>query len=103
MRPFEVLQTGAWDNVAESIEMFSGSLMRLSDVKALQGGATLREFLVNGFVMDDQRLKDPKGWDYFDELLARIRFVRELSQPSERCRIIPSRVKLGIRLELGLC
>lgn len=33
----------------------------------------LREFLVKGFVMDDQRLKDPKGWDYFDELLARNR------------------------------
>ena len=26
--------------------------------------------------MDDQRLKDPKGWDYFDELLARIREIR---------------------------
>lgn len=36
----------------------------------------LREFLVKGFVMDDQRLKDPKGWDYFDELLARIREIR---------------------------
>ncbi len=36
----------------------------------------LREFLVKGFVMDDQRLKDPKGWDYFDELLARIRDIR---------------------------
>lgn len=29
----------------------------------------LREYLVKGFVMDDQRLKDPQGWDYFDELL----------------------------------
>lgn len=36
----------------------------------------LREFLVKGFVMDDQRLKDPGGWDYFDELLARIREIR---------------------------
>lgn len=36
----------------------------------------LREFLVKGFVMDDQRLKDPRGWDYFDELLARIREIR---------------------------
>jgi hypothetical protein len=36
----------------------------------------LREFLVKGFVVDDQRLKDPKGWDYFDELLARIREIR---------------------------
>lgn len=36
----------------------------------------LREYLVKGFVMDDQRLKDPGGWDYFDELLARIREIR---------------------------
>jgi hypothetical protein len=36
----------------------------------------LREFLVKGFVMDDKRLKNPIGWDYFDELLARIREIR---------------------------
>lgn len=37
---------------------------------------TLREYLVKGFVMDDKRLKEPGGWDYFDELLARIREIR---------------------------
>lgn len=36
----------------------------------------LKEFLVKGFVMDDARLKDPRGWDHFDELLARIREIR---------------------------
>ncbi len=36
----------------------------------------LREFLIKGFVMDDERLKEPGGWDYFDELLARIRRIR---------------------------
>ena len=36
----------------------------------------LSEYLVKGFVMDDARLKDPGGWDYFDELLARIRDIR---------------------------
>ena len=36
----------------------------------------LREFIVKGFVMDDERLKNPGGWDYFDELLARIRDIR---------------------------
>lgn len=36
----------------------------------------LAEFLVKGFVIDDERLKDPQGWDYFDELLARIREIR---------------------------
>ncbi len=38
--------------------------------------AHLREYLVKGFVLDDERLKDPKGWDYFDELLQRIREIR---------------------------
>lgn len=38
--------------------------------------ARLSEFLVKGFVMDDERLKNPGGWDYFDELLARIREIR---------------------------
>jgi hypothetical protein len=36
----------------------------------------LHEYLVKGFVMDDARLKEPGGWDYFDELLARIRDIR---------------------------
>jgi hypothetical protein len=36
----------------------------------------LREYLVKGFVMDDARLKEPGGWDYFDELLERIREIR---------------------------
>ena len=37
----------------------------------------LKEYIVKGFVMDDERLKNPDGRpDYFDELLARIRDVR---------------------------
>lgn len=38
--------------------------------------ANLEEYLVKGFIMDDQRLREPGGWDYFDELLARIRDIR---------------------------
>lgn len=36
----------------------------------------LKEFLRKGFVIDDERLKNPAGWDYFDELLERIREIR---------------------------
>src|SRR5690554_363833 len=36
----------------------------------------LKELLLKGFVMDDERLKNPGGWDYFDELLERIRDIR---------------------------
>jgi len=36
----------------------------------------LEEYLVKGFVINDERLKEPGGWDYFDELLERIRDIR---------------------------
>lgn len=37
----------------------------------------LKEYLAKGFVMDDERLKNPDGRpDYFDEMLARIRDIR---------------------------
>ena len=37
----------------------------------------LKEYLIKGFVMDDERLKNPDGRpDYFDEMLARIRDIR---------------------------
>jgi len=41
--------------------------------------ARLNEYLVKGFTMDDERLKNPPGkghTDYFDELLERIRDIR---------------------------
>ncbi len=40
---------------------------------------TLREFMIKGFALDDERLKQGKtlfGKDYFDELLERIREIR---------------------------
>jgi hypothetical protein len=39
---------------------------------------TLREFIIKGFVLDDERLKQGRrfGKDYFDELLERIREIR---------------------------
>lgn len=37
----------------------------------------LQEYMIKGFVMDDERLKNPNGRvDHFDELLARIRDIR---------------------------
>ena len=37
---------------------------------------TLKEYLLKGFVMDDERLKNPDNSQYFDELLNRIRDIR---------------------------
>ena len=36
----------------------------------------LREYVVKGFALDDERLKQAGGGNYFDELLARIRDIR---------------------------
>jgi hypothetical protein len=37
---------------------------------------TLRDYLIKGFAIDDARMKEPGGLDYFDELLERIRDIR---------------------------
>ncbi len=45
----------------------------------------LKEYLLTGFVMDDERLKNPNGRpDYFDEMLARIRNIRASKSASTR-------------------
>jgi hypothetical protein len=36
----------------------------------------LKEYIVKGFAMDDERLKNADSWDYFDEWLERIRDIR---------------------------
>ena len=36
----------------------------------------LKEYLIKGFAMDDERLKNPQQWDYYDELIERIREIR---------------------------
>ena len=36
----------------------------------------LKEYIIKGFAMDDDRLKKADTWDYFDEWLARIRDIR---------------------------
>ncbi len=36
----------------------------------------LKEYIVKGYTMDDERLKEPGGGRYFEELLARIRDIR---------------------------
>jgi hypothetical protein len=45
----------------------------------------LNEYLVKGFTMDDERLKEMRhfGQDYFDELIQRIRDIRALVIPRQ--------------------
>ncbi len=81
---------------------------------------TLRESIVKGFVLDDERLKQGKqvfGKDYFDELLERIRekaaklvrFVPVSVLPKDTCPAPGARARNGqpagteINLAAGTC
>ena len=64
-----------------SLEMIMALGFRVRSVRGVQfrqwANQHLRDFLQKGFIIDDERLKNPDGRpDYFDELLARIRDIR---------------------------
>ena len=64
-----------------SLEMILAVGFRVRGVRGTQfrqwANMHLTEYLVKGFTMDDERLKNPDGRpDYFDELLLRIRDIR---------------------------
>ncbi len=64
-----------------SLEMILAIGFRVRSKRGTQfrqwANQNLKEYIVKGFVMDDERLKNPDGRpDYFDELLDRIRDIR---------------------------
>ena len=64
-----------------SLEMILAIGYRVRGIRGVQfrqwATQHLSEYLVKGFTMDDERLKNPDGRpDYFDELLERIRDIR---------------------------
>jgi hypothetical protein len=64
-----------------SLEMILAIGFRVRSKRGTQfrqwANQNLANYMVKGFVMDDERLKNPDGRpDYFDELLARIRDIR---------------------------
>ena len=64
-----------------SLEMILAVGYRVRSIRGVQfrqwATVHLSEYLVKGFVIDDERLKNPDGRpDYFDELLQRIRDIR---------------------------
>lgn len=64
-----------------SLDMILAIGFRVRGIRGTQfrkwANRNLKEYMVKGFVMDDERLKNPDGRpDYFDELLARIRDIR---------------------------
>ena len=85
IRKFRIVQDEAGRQVTREIEFYNLDVIisvgyRVKSVRGTQfriwATQRLREFLVKGFVMDDERLKDGRGPDYFDELLERIRGIR---------------------------
>lgn len=70
-----------YDVTFYSLEMIMAIGFRVRSKRGTQfriwANQHLTEYLVKGFTMDDERLKNPDGRpDYFDELLERIREIR---------------------------
>ena len=86
-RKIRVVQREGSRDVSREIDFYNLDAIisvgyRVNSVQATQfriwATQTLREFIIKGFVLDDERLKLNKrfGKDYFDELLERIREIR---------------------------
>jgi hypothetical protein len=87
IRNFRIVQREGARDVARNVEHYAldailavGYRVRSHRGTAFRQWATaqLRDLLVKGFVLDDERLKEGRtlGADYFDELLERIRDIR---------------------------
>ncbi|HRN55187.1 MAG TPA: virulence RhuM family protein [Agriterribacter sp.] len=87
IRKIRIVQKEGNRDVARDVDFFNLDAIiavgyRVNSYQATQfriwATKTLREFIIKGFVLDDERLKQGKrfGKDYFDELLERIREIR---------------------------
>lgn len=88
VREFRTVQKEGERNVTRSLEYYNLDAIisvgyRVNSAKATQfriwATKTLKEFIIKGFVMDDERLKQGQtvfGKDYFKELLQRVRSIR---------------------------
>ncbi len=87
IRKFRIVRREGSRDVAREIDFYNLDAIisvgyRVNSAQATQfriwATQTLREFILKGFVLDDERLKlnSRFGKDYFDELLERIREIR---------------------------
>ncbi|MCD4729182.1 MAG: virulence RhuM family protein [Bacteroidales bacterium] len=88
VRKIRTVQNEAGREVSRNLEFYNLDVIisvgyRVNSHQATQfriwATKTLKEFIIKGFVLDDERLKQGKklfGKDYFDELLERIREIR---------------------------
>jgi len=87
IRKFRIVQTEGSREVTREVDFYNLDAIiavgyRVNSHQATQfriwATKTLKEFIIKGFVLDDDRLKQGRrfGKDYFDELLERIREIR---------------------------
>ncbi len=87
IRKFRIVQKEGNRDVTRDVDFYKLEVIiavgyRVNSTEATQfriwATNTLKEFIIKGFILDDERLKQGKsfGKDYFDELLERIREIR---------------------------
>ncbi|MCZ0933315.1 MAG: virulence RhuM family protein [Oligoflexia bacterium] len=85
VRKFRTVQKEGLRSVTREVEHYNLDVIiavgyRVNSKRATQfriwATKILKEFIIKGFAMDDNRLKQSRKWDYFDEWLARIRDIR---------------------------
>lgn len=87
IRNFRIVQREGNRDVSREIDFYNLDAIiavgyRVNSFQATQfriwATKTLKEFIIKGFILDDERLKQGQyfGKDYFDELLERIREIR---------------------------
>jgi hypothetical protein len=87
IRNFRIVQKEGSRNISREVDFYNLDAIiavgyRVNSIEATRfriwATKTLREFIIKGFVLDDERLKQGKnfGKDYFEELLERIHEIR---------------------------
>jgi len=87
IRKFRIVQTEGSRQVAREVDFYNLDVIisvgyRVKSHRGTQfriwATQRLREYIIKGFTLDDERLKEGRtlGTDYFDELLERIRDIR---------------------------
>ena len=85
IRKFRIVQTEGARQVSRNVDFYNLEVIisigyRVKSHRGTQfriwATQRLREYIVKGFTLDDERLKQAGGGNYFDELLARIRDIR---------------------------
>jgi len=85
IRKFRIVQTEGRRQVSRKVDFYNLDMIisvgyRVNSIRGTQfriwATQRLREYIIKGFALDDERLKEAGGGKYFDELLARICDIR---------------------------